>query len=387
MILACVIAAITSITAIAVLGRFAAPLGLLDHPTDRKHHVGSVPLVGGLAIFLGVLAGALSYGRFHDFATLLLGTSALLVLLGALDDRFNLSVRIRLLVQTIAILTVIASSGVYIHSLGHLFGHEVELGWGGIPLTLVAVIGLLNAFNMMDGIDGLAGGLALVAIAALVTFAGATPLRGTLVLMALLAVATLPYLAANLGLAGRKVFMGDAGSMVLGYLLAWTLIRLSQQPGSHLSPVDVLWCVAVPVLDTFAVMYRRLRQGQSPFKPDRGHIHHILLRAGLSPRATLLVLIALAGCIAFVGTVARSLGTGAGSNLTAFLAFTVVYIVMVTRIWARQEARQAKAAVATEQQATEQPVMVTSLAQYRRSHQAPPAARQSPTRDVDGTRD
>lgn len=339
MILACLVAACTSAASIAVLRRLALPLGLVDHPDERKHHVGSVPLVGGLAIFFGVLVGTLCYGQFHTFVHTLLSTSAVLALLGALDDRSDLSVRIRLLIQTTAILAMIISTGVYIHTLGHIFGYRTELGWLGIPLTVVAVIGLLNAFNMMDGIDGLAGGLTLISIGAIVLFAGPTPLHEIVMLMALLATATLPYLAANLGFMGRKIFMGDAGSMVVGYLLAWTLIHLSQTPGTHLSPVDVLWCVALPVLDTLAVMYRRLRQGQSPFKPDRGHIHHILQRAGLGSRATLLVLVTLAAAIAFAGTVARTVCTGSGSNLAAFCILVIIYITTVTRLWARQEAR------------------------------------------------
>jgi UDP-GlcNAc:undecaprenyl-phosphate GlcNAc-1-phosphate transferase len=336
MLLACLVALCSSAFAIVVLRRLAVPLGLVDHPNERKHHHGSVPLVGGLAIFIGVLAGAMFCGKLHAFGYTLLGTASVLAVVGALDDRFDLSVRVRLLVQTGVILTVIFSTGEYIHTLGHIFGYELTLGWVGIPLTVVAVIGLLNAFNMMDGIDGLAGSLALVSIGAIALFAGATAAKGVMALMLLLAVSALPYLAANLGFIGKKIFMGDAGSMVIGYLLAWALIRLSQQPGTHLSPVDVLWCVALPVLDTMAVMYRRLRQGKSPFKPDRGHIHHILMGMGLGSRASLIVLVAVAASMAFLGSVTSSLGFGSGVNLAAFCVFAVVYTVTVTRVWARQ---------------------------------------------------
>lgn len=351
MLLACLITACITAAAIAVLRRFATPLGLVDHPNERKLHVGTVPLVGGLAIFSGVLAGVFWYGQIDVFTSILLGSAGILAILGALDDRHDLSVRLRLLIQTGTILAVIASTGVYIHTLGHLFGHELELGWIGIPLTVVAVIGLLNAFNMMDGIDGLAGSLSLVSIGAIVLFAGPTPLHSSMLVMALLAVAILPYLAVNLDLTRRKIFMGDAGSMFIGYLLAWTLIRLSQAPATHLSPVDVLWCVALPVLDTLAVMYRRVRQGKSPFKPDRGHIHHLLLDAGLGSRRALCALIALAGSLAFVGSVVHSIGVGPGSNLGAFCIVAGVYIVTVTRIQARQQARNVSAARFPEQTA------------------------------------
>jgi UDP-GlcNAc:undecaprenyl-phosphate GlcNAc-1-phosphate transferase len=334
------VAACTSALAIVVLRRVAVPLGLVDHPDQRKQHVGDIPLVGGLAIFAGLVVGALCHGQFQGFEKTLFGTAAVLVMLGALDDRFDLSVRDRLMIQTIVILTVIAGTGVYIHTLGSIFGHEVTLGWGGVPLTVLAVIGLVNAFNMMDGIDGLAGSLELVSIAAIILFADPTPVHGVIVMLALLAAASLPYIIANQGFMGGKIFLGDAGSMLIGYLLAWALIRLSQMPQTQLSPVDVLWCVALPVFDTFAVMYRRMRQGKSPFKPDRGHIHHILLGAGLGPRVTLAVLVVLAAGLALIGALISGLAHSAGTNLTTFCVAMGVYVIMVSQAWLRQEARR-----------------------------------------------
>jgi len=334
-VLACALAAGISAIALVLLVRLAEPLGLVDRPNSRKLHVGHIPLVGGLSVFIGVLCAALWLGSLSHFMRILLATSAVLALLGALDDRYDLSVRARLLVQTAAILTVIGTTGVYIHSVGHLFGHELTMGWVGVPFTVIAVIGLLNAFNMMDGIDGLAGSLSLVTIGAILLYSNAAQIQGPAMLMLLTGCALLPYLAANLGMVGRKVFLGDAGSMVLGYLFAWTLIDFSQAAPAHISPIDVLWCVALPVLDTIAVMYRRLRQGKSPFKPDRGHIHHIVMGAGLSPRRTLLCLIALAATLAFFGSVTRMLGSEI--SLLAFGTLLAMYVVVVTRIWLRQE--------------------------------------------------
>ncbi|MBE1162290.1 undecaprenyl/decaprenyl-phosphate alpha-N-acetylglucosaminyl 1-phosphate transferase [Dyella acidiphila] len=336
----CLVGACTSAIAIFMLRRYAVMLGLMDHPDQRKQHNGDVPLVGGIAIFMGVIVGAAAYGQFHWFVKILIDTAMMLTLLGALDDRFDLSVRDRLLIQALATLTVIASTGVYIHTLGHIFGYQVELGWFGPPLTVVAVIGLMNAFNLMDGIDGLAGSLELVSIAAMVLFAHPPALQEMMLLLALLATASLPYLIANLGFAGRKIFLGDAGSMLIGYLLAWSLVRISQTSQTHLSPVDVLWCVALPVFDTFAVMLRRIRQGKSPFKPDRGHVHHVLMDAGLGPRKTLLALIALAVGIATMGALISHSATSAGLNLTAFCLTMMVYILTVTSVRARQDAHR-----------------------------------------------
>lgn len=339
----CLLATCTSAIAIVVLRRYAVLFGLVDHPNNRKQHVGDVPLVGGLAIFMGVTVGAACYGQFHWFEKSLISTAFLLTLIGALDDRFDLSVHGRLLIQALSALTVIAVSGVYIRTLGTLFGHEIRLEWLGPPLTVIAIIGLVNAFNMMDGIDGLAGSLALVSIAAIAVFVDTTTLRGSLVLLILLATASLPYLLANLGLMGNKIFLGDAGSMLIGYLLAWALIRMSQLPQTHLSPVDVLWCVGLPVSDTLAVMWRRMRQGKSPFKPDRGHIHHILMEAGLSHRATLLLLVVIALSFVAVGTVLKHLTSSSGIHLIAFVAIMACYDVAATRAWQRLESAQRRA--------------------------------------------
>ncbi len=341
--LACVMAATSSTVAIALLQRYAQPLGLVDRPTDRKCHVGNIPLIGGLAALVGVLVGSAVYGGFGLFTNVLLGTACVLALVGALDDRFDLSVRGRLLVQTAAVLTMVASTGLYIHTLGHVFGYQLDLGVLGIPVTVVAVIGLLNAFNMMDGIDGLAGSLALVSIGAIIMFDGS--LRwDRVILLVLLMCALIPYLAANLGLVGRKIFLGDAGSMMVGYLLAWTLIRLSQQSSldSQLSTVDVLWCVALPVLDTLSVMVRRVREGTSPFKPDRGHIHHLLLNSGLGPRTTLVALVGLAIMLAFVGSLTGDLAPG--SNLLSFSLLAATYVMVTNHLWTRQRTPAARPA-------------------------------------------
>lgn len=342
MLLSCVIAILSSAAAMILLYHHAESIGLVDRPNERKRHVGNVPLIGGLSAFFGVIVSMCFEGQTLLFTNALLGTGAVLALTGALDDRFDLSVSIRLMIQTAAVLTMVYCTGVYIHTLGHLFGSNLELGTLGIPLTLFAVVGLLNAFNMMDGIDGLAGMLTLVSIGAINVFQGFSQWH-SIILLLLLAAALLPDLAANMGLVGRKVFLGDAGSMMIGYFLAWTLIQLSQQPEPQLSTIDVLWCVALPVLDTLQVMVRRMREGKSPFKPDRGHIHHIMMDAGLSAHTTLVLLVGLAMALVATGTLTRHLAPG--SNLMTFAALTLIYVALVGRVYRAQQARKASAAV------------------------------------------
>src|SRR5678816_4018136 len=255
----------------------ARRFGLVDRPDQRKTHRGRVPLVGGLCFFLGTVVGLVYLGYIDRFIASLLVPCALIVITGAVDDLHNLSVRSRLMIQACAAGMVIAASGVYLDYTGPIFaGHGLDLGVLGIPVTLIAVIGLINAFNMLDGIDGLAASLAMVSIGAIMLFANVGwPMLGVMLLLQVLFASLIPYLFVNMGWPdGHKVFMGDAGSTLIGFLLGWSLIFLSHRGVERIAPVDALWCVALPVMDTLAVMARRIRKGVSPFKADRQHLHH-----------------------------------------------------------------------------------------------------------------
>lgn len=329
LLLACGIATLIAAAVLPLLIRSAGRLRLLDRPGGRKQHAGAIPLVGGLATLVGLMAAALWYDGLSHFSRTLLATTVAMVLIGALDDRHSLGVRVRVLLQAILVLVVILATGVYVHHLGRIFGHIVQLGWLGIPFTIIAMVGLLNAFNLMDGIDGLAICLGLVAVAAITLGAELPVYQETSALLLLMGAALLPALTANLGFFGQrgKCFLGDAGSTLIGYLVGWGLIALSQTPGSKLSPVGALWCVALPVLDTLAVMYRRIRRHQSPFKPGRGHIHYLLIDSGFSTTASLVILVAAAAGMWLLGALVRELGLGSGSNLIAFCVLAVSYVV------------------------------------------------------------
>lgn len=333
---ACVFSLCVSAVALCLLVPTGKRMGLIDYPDARKRHTFATPAVGGLAVFAGILAGWLWLVTFNQFDDVVLETACGLAVLGIIDDRYGLRVNIRVVAQIIAILIVILSSGVYVHSLGVLGDHELTLGWLGIPFTVLAVIGLINAFNLMDGIDGLTGCLTLVAAGAIVLLSFHHLAGGAIPLVLLLAAALCPYLVSNLGLFGRncKVFLGDSGSVVLGYLLAWVLIQLSQSTPREMSPGLVLWCVALPIFDTLTVMFRRMYLGRSPFTPDRSHIHHLLMNIGLGPRATLVCLVAFATVLPFVGIAAHQFG-GPVVNLLAFAIVLALYAAVSGRLWRR----------------------------------------------------
>ena len=330
LVAASAIALAVTLFAIFSLRPMARRLGLVDKPDGRKLHRGRVPLIGGLCFFLGTVAGLTYLGYVDSFVASLLVPCALIVMTGAVDDLNNLSVKSRLVIQASTAWLVIGATGIYLDNAGYLLGDmQMQLGLLGIPITIIAVMGLVNAFNMMDGIDGLAAGMAMVTIGTILLFAGgAWPMLGVLLMLQVLFASLVPYLCANLGWPdGRKIFMGDAGSTLIGFLMAWSLIYLSHGKVGVLAPVDTLWCVALPVMDTIGVMHRRIRLGRSPFKPDRQHLHHLLCDAGFSARTVLAIILSAGLLLGGLGYVLRDM-----AELVSLASFGVVFALYLTHL-------------------------------------------------------
>ncbi|MEH0834490.1 UDP-N-acetylglucosamine--undecaprenyl-phosphate N-acetylglucosaminephosphotransferase [Pectobacterium cacticida] len=282
----------------------ASRVGLVDRPNYRKRHRGLVPLVGGISVYAGICFSYVITDQFIPHFRLYLLCAGVLVFVGILDDRFDISVKIRAVVQACVAMIMMAFAGLSIHNLGYIFGPwQMELGPFGYLVTLFAVWAAINAFNMVDGIDGLLGGLSCVSFGAmgiLLYLNGHTHLA--LWCFAMIA-ATLPYILLNLGILGRryKVFMGDAGSTMIGFTAIWLLIQTTQGPQHPINPVTALWIIAIPLIDMIAIMYRRLRKGMSPFSPDRQHIHHLIMRAGFSSRQAFVLITLAAALLAAFG--------------------------------------------------------------------------------------
>lgn len=301
---------LTLIIAFAMLflmRKIARSIGLVDKPVGRKAHTGHIPLVGGVAICITIVHYIYSHPGMINHEDLFMLCITTLTAIGVLDDKFDLSVKFRMAVQTGISIVMIYYAEAQMQTLGNMFGMgEVSLSWLGPIITVFAVIGCINAFNMVDGIDGLLGGLSIVtfaSIAILLSFSGEQKLS---YLCVLLVVTIIPYIVMNLGLIGRKrkVFMGDAGSMMIGFTVIWLLIGASQNPGNPMiRSVTALWLIAVPLLDMAAIMIRRIKQGKSPLKPDREHLHHICQRLGCSPIQTLILICSIAAVFAGVGII------------------------------------------------------------------------------------
>lgn len=315
--------------AIPIAKRF----NLVDAPDHRKVHEDAVPLVGGIALGIAMMLGMFIFLMPSPKLLVMLLAGVGLLLIGVLDDYCNLGVKLRIAAQLAAIFAVIAGSDLTIHHIGKINELSIDLGWFSVPFTIVAVIGLTNAFNLIDGIDGLAGALTLVAIIGVFAFQAVNNNFKTTTHLILLAAALIPYLYYNL-ISGNKIFMGDAGSTFIGFIIAWTLINLSQDGVKTISPGAALWCVALPVIDTLGVMGRRILKRQSPFKPDRNHLHHILIRAGFSPRESLVVLVIFAIVLLLIGLILEY--TVSWLSAVAFLCSTVLYIALIRHAWRLQ---------------------------------------------------
>lgn len=319
------------------LRKVAKKINLVDRPNERKLHQGVIPLVGGISIYLTLMLALWFKPDLLASSDIYVLCASVLVIMGAIDDKYDVDYRIRLVVQILISCAMIFGAGLSLKSLGGLaLGYEVVLGPLGYIVTIFAVLGAINAFNMVDGIDGLLGGLTLV------TFGGLAYLNyiDEQLLLArfclLMMIVVIPYVVLNLGFpfgTRRKVFMGDAGSMLIGFTVIWVLLQGTQGPKAQMNPVTALWLIGIPLMDMTCIMVRRIRKGVSPFKPDREHLHHICLRAGLSSHQALVVICGIATLLAVAGIVLEYGSVPEWVSLLLFALVFFLYYQLLNNIW------------------------------------------------------
>ena len=326
-----VLAAIAVVMLVQVLRPLATRLGLVDVPRGRKTHTGNIPLIGGPAIWLVIVVGnALFFPSLY--ASALLATGAL-VLIGLMDDRQPIRAPVKLLAQLCICLAFVLANDMRLHDIGvyKWFGAS-EYDAYHIALATLALVGAINCFNFIDGIDGLCASLA---VATFIHVALAFPLIGepipaALVFqMALYLGALLAFLSYNLGVFGQgKIFLGDSGSIFLGFSAgALTLIASQTNVATVQSVIPAslcLWIVALPLADLAFTSMRRMLTGRSPMSPDRSHLHYVLVDSGWSPRASLLWMIAGASGTFWLGFFIVN-NVGESATVLGFLGFLVFY--------------------------------------------------------------
>jgi UDP-GlcNAc:undecaprenyl-phosphate GlcNAc-1-phosphate transferase len=291
-----------SCTMLLALRPFAEVVGLIDKPGGRKTHHGEIPVVGGIAMFSGLLVAAAATPVLGSSGVSVLVIAAFMVVIGALDDRFDLPPKVRLFAHLSAAVALVYATGYSVGDLGNLLGwRALGLGPLSIPFTVIAVVALINAFNMLDGLDGLAGSVGAVALAGIMIIASVGGASGTVLVAGSMLGAVVAFLIFNLPTSlnrSVRTFMGDAGSTLLGFVLAGLSLVLVQPTTIDLAPTIVVWLMPIPIFELFSSTARRIVRGMSPAQADAGHFHHVLVRSGLSVRAvcTLYFLVSTASC-------------------------------------------------------------------------------------------
>jgi len=267
---------------------FGYKLGLVDQPNERSSHTKIVPRVGGLAIFLPYLVLGLGfYLTGYDYLQLnsgyWIGLGAI-VTLGTLDDRLDLSSALKFFIQFAVAAYYVLSTGNYVDNLYGLFGIGALPSWLGISLSIITVVYLINAVNLIDGVDGLAAGISLLALYLFSTLMGGGEYLITSIFIGLGLIVFMGFNYSN----KRKIFLGDAGSLSLGFIIATFAMEFLHSGNAHhlhlnLNPVIVaILILGYPVADTIRVFAIRISLGLSPFNADRRHMHHVLLDKGFS---------------------------------------------------------------------------------------------------------
>jgi UDP-GlcNAc:undecaprenyl-phosphate GlcNAc-1-phosphate transferase len=322
--------------AMFALRPLAIAVNLIDRPGGRKSHVGEVPVVGGLGMLLGMVLGMGLVPLSDLMAGTLLAAGAMLVTVGLIDDRFGLSPWIRLGVQLVAAVLLVVGAGAVVATLGAPFGEEIVLeGTLSYAFTVFIIVAAINAFNMLDGMDGLAGALAMVALASLAILARdggiVAALSASLVIMG----AVGAFLVSNLPIRlNRDVrcFMGDSGSTLLGFSVAWLCIVVSQGPAPAAKPITMLWIVALPLYELSWTVIRRTIRGISPFKPDNGHLHHLVLQSGFGVRGAFVLFVVLAVLLASFGLAIDWLGISDSWSFTLLVVAGVLIVRLLYRV-------------------------------------------------------
>lgn len=330
---ATVIAFLITATLLLALRPLASAIGLVDHPGGHKTHNGVVPVIGGISMLGGVLIAALMGGALGHPGVVVLLTAIFMVLIGALDDRFNLAPLYRLFAQAAAAIALAYGTGFLVADLGDLFGlGNIGLGWFALPFTVVACMALVNAFNMLDGLDGLAGGCGLVAFLGLSVMAILNGAQTSALLSASLLGACIGFLIFNIPARfnrGLRTFMGDAGSTLLGFMLAGIGLILVQPSRADIPPVFILWMMPIPIFELFTTTARRLVRGHSPVRGDSSHFHHQFIRSGFSVRLVFVMYGGISLLSAWGSIAALQYGVPEPAMFGLFVLFFVLWLALV----------------------------------------------------------
>ncbi|TCP26017.1 UDP-GlcNAc:undecaprenyl-phosphate GlcNAc-1-phosphate transferase [Scopulibacillus darangshiensis] len=303
--------------------KFAIKIGATDLPNHRKVHSVSMPRLGGLAIYLSFIIGFLIIRPESDYTLAILGGSFIIILMGFLDDVMTLSPKIKLVGQLMAAI-VIVIGGIQVDFINLPFDGRLYLGWFSIPITILWIISITNAINLIDGLDGLAAGVSSIV---LLTIAGLAIAEGNYFVFAVSVImlgSSLGFLPYNFFPA--KIFMGDSGAYFLGYIIS-ILSLLGFKNVTMFSLVVPVIILAVPISDTLFAIIRRMIKKKPLSAPDKSHLHHRLLRFGFSHQETVLLIYGMSAFFALSAIVFSKSTLWGSCFIITFVLFVIELVV------------------------------------------------------------
>lgn len=291
---------VTSILITPLVKKLAFKIGATDKPNQRKVHEKIMPRLGGLAIYISFVIGFLILNPVEDYSLAVLIGATIIIITGILDDMMELSAKVKFGGQLVAALVVVLYGGIQVDTINLPFIGVLDFGFLEIPITILWIVGITNAINLIDGLDGLAAGVSSIA---LITISGMAMFMGygfVACVGAIVAASTLGFLIYNFHPA--KIFMGDTGALFLGFILG-VLSLLGFKNVAMISLIIPVIILGVPISDTFFAIIRRIVHKQPISAPDKSHLHHCLLRLGYTHRQTVIIIYAIAAFFALVAVI------------------------------------------------------------------------------------
>lgn len=306
---------------------------IVDNPNARKLQRVPVPVLGGLTVVFGILSGLMAFNMFGDFSDMFpaFATIIIILIIGLIDDMISLSPRVRFVAEIILILYLIKTTGCQLNDFHGLWDVNVIPNYISVPLTVFACVGIINAVNLIDGVDGYSSGYSIVSCALFgVMFYILGDIR-MVALAAIVAASLLPFFLHNVFGKHSKMFIGDAGTLSLGIIFSvFVMTIISSKQSIEGLPANLgvvpftLAVLCVPVFDTLRVMSARIINGKSPFSPDKTHLHHLFLELGYSHIGTALSIIAINLLVVLCWFVAFKLGLSIDTQLYIVVAMGIL---------------------------------------------------------------
>ncbi len=308
---------------------FGKNINLVDIPNERKTHIGEIPLVGGLAIYSTFILFFLLIETNTSHKIIFL-TSFIVFIVSLVDDKFNVGIAERLFFQIISCLIIIGF-GIKIIDIGDYLNFNIHIGAFGIVLTCITIISYMNAINFSDGLDGLASGYILNCLLSIIIFSYLNNNHENLEPLFFLIFVLVGFLFSNHGIFIPKTFLGDCGSASLGFLISCYLIYFTMPDNRYFHPILTLWAAPMPTFDFLTVFTKRIISGTNPFKPDRRHIHYLLINSNFPNKLIPISLV----CLSFISSISGYMifyYLGSLHSLVFFLFLFIIYLFISVSI-------------------------------------------------------